>query len=63
MPEGGSSGNEIIGSASLLVRLVLRDDWFIGLQGRFYHKNSFYDLLDDPEHRNFQYSLVAGVML
>ncbi len=63
VPEGGSSGNEIIGSASLLVRLVLRDDWFIGLQGRFYHKNSFYDLLDDPEHRNFQYSLVAGVML
>jgi hypothetical protein len=63
VPEGGSPGSEIIGSASLLARMVLRKDWFIGLQGRFYHKNSFYDLLDDPEHRNFQTSLVAGITL
>jgi hypothetical protein len=61
VPEGGSSGEEFIGNVSLLGRLMMSDSWFLGIQGRLYHKESFYKDLRDMDAMYHDYSLIAGI--
>ncbi|OQY34948.1 MAG: hypothetical protein B6241_03475 [Spirochaetaceae bacterium 4572_59] len=61
VPDGGSSGKELIGMASLSGRQLIDEDFFVGIRGSIYHKDSFYDDYMNLHERLMDLSLFYGI--
>lgn len=61
VPDEGSSGKDLVGAVSVSARHMIGDRWFAGVQGAFYHKESYYDNYYDLDELLWKYTLFTGV--
>ena len=60
VPEDGSSGRELVGVGTFTIRKRLDENFFAGVTGAVYHKESFYDNYTDLNEQVWGYSVFYG---
>ena len=60
VPEDGASGKELIGVGNLTLRRHFTENFYVGVSGAFYHKESFYDNYSNLHEQISGYTVFYG---